>query len=128
MRLPSILLLTFANVATSNMQLMARDGAVSDTSLIGYIGTSYQAIRYEPLCGTLGSDVRFQKTIDMTDQCVPAMEFFSNNTVDRLAFYDTTGVRLKNVVVGGGHDLCMCFSLAQSSSVKGALDADICMD
>lgn len=48
----------------------------------------------------------------MTDRCAPAKEFFINNTVDRLAFYDTTGVRLKNAVVGGGHDLCMCFSLA----------------
>ncbi|KAH8761828.1 hypothetical protein F5882DRAFT_415821 [Hyaloscypha sp. PMI_1271] len=127
MRLNSIIILACANVAISTMHLMARDGPVSDIDLIGYIGTSYQAIRYEPLCGSLGSDSRFQKTIDMTERCVPAMQLFSNNTVDRLAFYDITGVRLKNAVVGGGHDLCMCFSLAQSTSTTSAIKADICI-
>ena len=52
---------------------MARDGPVSDIDLIGYIGTSYQVIRYELLCGSLGSDSRFQKIIDMTERCVPVM-------------------------------------------------------
>ncbi|KAH8676405.1 hypothetical protein BGZ60DRAFT_525855 [Tricladium varicosporioides] len=53
------------------------------------------------------------------------MQLFSNNSVDHLAFYDTTGMRLKNVVVGGGRDLCMCFSLAQGASVTNGIKGDI---
>ncbi|KAH6666029.1 hypothetical protein B0J14DRAFT_491596 [Halenospora varia] len=106
---------------------MIRDGAVSDTDLIGYSGTNYQAIRYEPLCGTLGTNDRFKNKIDMTEHCTAAMQLFSNNSVDHLAFYDTTGVRLKNVVVGGGRDLCMCFSLAQGASVSNGIKGDICI-
>ena len=61
----------------------------------------------------------------MTGRCSPAMEVFSNNTIDLLAFYDITGVRLKNAVVGGGTVLCMCFSLAQGSS--SGINGDICI-
>jgi len=52
--------LSLSCLALGYSQLMVRDGPVSDNELIGYIGCSYQAIRYEPLCGTLGTDYRFQ--------------------------------------------------------------------
>lgn len=57
--------------------------------------------------------------------CTPAMEVFGNSTHDSLAFYDVTGVRLKNAVVGGGAVLCMCFALPQGGTdgIKG----DICI-
>lgn len=115
----------FASLVSAWSQLLVRDGPVSDTSMIGYSGCTYQAVRYEPLCGTLGTDSRFQRPITMTENCTPAMDVFSNNTHDLLAFYDITGVRLKNAVLGGGTALCMCFSLAQLAA--NGLKSDICI-
>ncbi|KAH8725347.1 hypothetical protein GQ44DRAFT_772378 [Phaeosphaeriaceae sp. PMI808] len=98
---------------------MPMDGTVSD--IIGYPGLAYQAIRYEPLCGNMGTDARYKGPIDLTDRCIPAMESFGNNTELTLALYDITGTRLSNARVAGGRDVCMCFAMSQvSTSLKGA--------
>jgi len=121
----SLALLPLPAFVTATLRLMVRDGPVTDDDFIGYLKSSYQAIRYEPLCGTLGADARFKTPFSLSGRCTPPMEAFSNNSADHLAFYDTTGVRLKNAVVGGGTPLCMCFSLSPGGS--GGIIGDICI-
>jgi hypothetical protein len=96
--------------------LMPLDGAI--TGITGYPGLSYQAVRYEPLCGTFGTDSRYEQPIDISEYCDPAIEAYAKNE-DTIALYDTTGVRLRDTRVGGGIDVCMCFSLERSDSAKG---------
>ena len=98
---------------------LPRDGLV--TSPIGYPGVTYQSIRYEPLCGTLGTDARFSNPFAI-GHCDSVIDVYSNNSIDRLAFYDESGVRLVGAVVGGGRDLCMCFALGNPDGSAG----DIC--
>ena len=88
------------------------------TAIIGYGTTNYQAIRYEPLCGTL--DDHYTNPISI-GHCSAAMQVYSNNTKDTVALYDETGVRLNGAIVGGGTDLCMCFALSTTSQ-----PADLC--
>jgi hypothetical protein len=91
-------------------------------SVTGYPGLAYQAIRYEPLCGNLGTDARFKDPIDISGRCTPAMDAFGNNTEDTLALYDGTGSRLKNGRVGGGYEVCLCFAMQQTGDgLKGAM-------
>lgn len=100
---------------------MPMDGTVS--GLPTFPGLAYQAIRYEPLCGNLGTGSQYKEAKDWADTCIPAMESFGNNTELTLAFYDTTGIRLQGVRVGGGLDVCMCFAMAQ---VSGSFRAAVC--
>jgi hypothetical protein len=88
------------------------------TAIIGYGTTNYQAIRYEPVCGTLDDHLTNPFSLG---HCSAAIEVYSNNTKDTLALYDETGVRLMGAIVGGGTDLCMCFALSSTSQ-----PADIC--
>jgi hypothetical protein len=97
--------------------VLPRDGAA--VNILGYGQTTYQAIRYEPLCGTL--DESFKSPISI-GRCTAVMDVYSNNTVDTMALYDETGVRLSGAIVGGGVDLCMCFALSTSSGTR----ADLC--
>jgi hypothetical protein len=112
-------IILFALETSGLLVLMPRDGP---STITGYPGLNYQAVRFEPLCGNLGTDSRFSIPIDMTDRCLPAVEAFGNNTVDTFGLYDTTGVRLKGSRVGGGYDVCMCFAMAaMTKSLKGNL-------
>jgi hypothetical protein len=99
------------------------------TAIIGYGTTNYQAIRYEPLCGTLDDHLTNPFSIG---HCDTAMQVYSNNTKDTVALYDETGVHLEGAIVGGGIDLCMCFALSTTSQpadlcwwVSGSGQADI---
>jgi len=98
---------------------LPRDGVA--TNILGWPGTNYHSIRYEPLCGTLGTDKRYAAPFSLS-HCASAMDAFSNDTARTLAFYDEAGVRLEGAIVGAGVDLCMCFSLANSATAA----ADIC--
>ena len=84
---------------------------------------AYQAIRYEPLCGNLGTDPRYSTSFDISGRCTPAMEAFGN-TVDTVAIYDTTGTRLRGAIVGNGYDTCLCFALGQ---IGGGLKGGVCV-
>jgi hypothetical protein len=97
--------------------VLPRDGAAS--TITGYGRTTYQAIRYEPICGTL--DESFTNPISV-GRCTAVMDIYSNNTKDTLALYDETGVRLNSAIVGGGVDLCMCFALSTTANSQ----ADLC--
>jgi len=102
---------------------LPRDGIA--TGILGWPGTSYHAIRYEPLCGTLGTDDSFVKRYSSPfalSHCATAMDAYSNNTVDALGFYDEAGVKINGAIAGAGVDLCMCFSLKNS----GGAAADVC--
>ena len=52
------------------------------TAIIGYGTTNYQAIRFEPLCGTLDDTLMNPFSIG---QCSTAMEVYTNNTKDTVA-------------------------------------------
>jgi hypothetical protein len=101
--------------------LLPRDGPVSD--LVGYSGMVYHAMRYEPLCGNLGTGSWFSQHRGATDLCTPAMDAFGNNTADALAIYDSTGMRLEKGVIGNGYDTCLCFALSQlgATTLQGGL-------
>jgi hypothetical protein len=100
---------------------LIRDGPATDVK--GYSGLSYQAIRYEPLCGNLGTTSQYTQSLNIGDKCTAAMDVFGNNTADAFGIYDLTGVRLKDGRVGNGYEVCLCFALSQpgTPSVKGAL-------
>lgn len=118
--LKALVLLTNVGKTTAISQLLPINGISGE--LTGYPGLAYHAIRYEPLCGNLGSGARYSNPIDMTDRCKPAMESFGNNTNDNVALYDITGSRLPDGRVGGGYDVCLCFALSQiDGGIKGAL-------
>ena len=118
----SLLFLLFSpsqvGVHAALVRALARDGLVSGPA--GYPGTVYQAIRYEPLCGTLGDYTTGYVAYGRCDRIV--MDIYSNNT-DTFAIYDESGVRLAGVIIGGGLDLCMCFSLRTTS---GSSASDMC--
>jgi hypothetical protein len=102
-------------------QQLIRDGPA--TNVVGYKGMTYQAIRYQPLCGNLGAGAQYSTTVEIGDKCGAAMDVFGNNTADAMAVYDLTGVRLKDGQVGSGYEVCLCFALAQvpsAGSVRGA--------
>jgi len=91
---------------------ITKDGIAT---IIGYSGTTYQAVRYIPVCGTLGPTST--APISVTSQCDPAMSVF-NTTSAIFSFFDITGVLLSiNPVTGTAG--CMCFSLAMLSGTQG---------
>ena len=119
----------------SVLQLMKISGLVAE--ITGYPGLSYEAARYEPLCGQFGTGGIYDAQWDFcgfncdAETCSLAMDDYSNNT-DTLAIYDINGIRLEDVRVGGGLDTCMCFSLARADGfisdfcfwINGAGQAD----
>lgn len=42
------------------------NGAISDVT--DYPGLTYQALRYEPLCGNIGTDAHYKASFDVTDR------------------------------------------------------------
>ena len=98
---------------------IVRDGLSS--ALTGYGGTAFQATRYEPLCGTLGEASDRTSSFSI-QRCGPVVMNAYSNISDPFAVYDESGVRLTSVVVGGGRDVCMCFSLSTASGRA----ADMC--
>jgi hypothetical protein len=112
-------ILTFFERVDAGLTLLTMNGV---GSLTGYPGLVYQAIRYEPLCGSLGTGDFYTNPHTLTDRCTPAIESFGNNTEDTVALYDITGSRLKDARVGGGYDVCLCFALSQTGDgIKGAM-------
>lgn len=111
----SLILLTPRVFAGVFDQPMVRDGAVSE--LTGYPGTTYQAIRYEPICGSIGSGEQYAVPIDAGSRCTAAMNTFGNDTISAFAVYDATGVLLESAdaIIGNGKEVCMCFALAAAS-------------
>ncbi|CAG7847686.1 SubName: Full=Uncharacterized protein {ECO:0000313/EMBL:CCA73376.1} [Serendipita indica DSM 11827] len=108
------LLLSFSLAAAE----IARDGL--NANIGGWTGLTFQASRYEPLCGSLAST---RAPADSFTNCIPAIDSYTNDTQTTLAFYDISGVRLSGTGVGLGKDLCMCFSL---STLSDAEKLDIC--
>jgi hypothetical protein len=78
--------------------LLTRDGVAQN--IPGYDGTTYQAIRFEPFCGTLGADGKFVVPLFNSDNCGPSVMNAYTNSTDHFALYDATGVRLEGAIVG----------------------------
>src|SRR5271167_1124543 len=107
MLIPAIVAAILFSQILANPTPLPRNGI---GGLVGYGSTVYQAIDYEPVCGTL--DNAMTQSFDVSGLCGPAMSSY-NVSSDRYAFYDQTGVRLSvaPVSVAG----CICFSLGALS-------------
>ncbi|TGJ69209.1 hypothetical protein EYR41_005265 [Orbilia oligospora] len=104
-------LLFFRLNNASSLILLSRDDI---GSIHGWEGLTYQAIRYEPLCGSLGSADYYRQVYAFSPSCQPATEIFTNTT-DNFAIYDFTGIRLRGpeARIGAGKEICVCFALKQ---------------
>ncbi|KAK6511704.1 hypothetical protein TWF481_000610 [Arthrobotrys musiformis] len=104
-------LLFFNPIYAATLTLLSRDGS---STIQGWEGLSYQAIRYEPLCGNLGTADYYRQSYTYAPFCLPATEVFTNIT-DSFAIYDGTGIRLKgpDARIGAGTQICACFALRQ---------------
>ncbi|KAH7088036.1 hypothetical protein FB567DRAFT_468518 [Paraphoma chrysanthemicola] len=118
----AVIFLTSRTVAetNSNPQTMVRDSVAN--GIMGWPGLVYQATRFEPLCGNLGTDARYNDLIDMSGRCTAAMDAFGNDTSATLAIYDSTGSLIKDGIIGNGYETCLCFALSQTGTTgfKGA--------
>ncbi|KAG8824970.1 hypothetical protein FRC17_008906 [Serendipita sp. 399] len=86
-----------------------RDGIVQ--GITAYDGMIYQAIRWEPICGTV---VLFPSYPDLTQNCAGAVSAYRNITEPIIAYYDISGVRLLQAGIGLGKALCACFAMSDS--------------
>ncbi|KAG8824969.1 hypothetical protein FRC17_008905 [Serendipita sp. 399] len=94
-----------------------RDGLVQN--IPGYGGLIYQAIRWEPLCGTLGG---LPLDLNLGSSCIQALYGYSNITDNSIAYFDTSGIRYEKAGIGLGKALCMCFAMSD----LGGKATDIC--
>ncbi|KAK6529424.1 hypothetical protein TWF281_008600 [Arthrobotrys megalospora] len=104
--------LSFSQLSHAASQyLLARDRS---GTIPGFEGLSYQAIRWEPLCGNLGTAEGYRQVYEWSPFCRPAIEVFTNIT-DNFGLYDRTGLRLRGqeARIGAGIELCLCFALRQ---------------
>ncbi|KAG8852431.1 hypothetical protein FRB91_006526 [Serendipita sp. 411] len=95
-----------------------RDGLVTDVP--GWGALVYQAIRWEPLCGTLGG--LDPNLVNVGTYCTAAVRAYRNYTTNRIAYFDAGGTLLVNTGIGLGTSLCTCFALADDAGQA----ADIC--
>jgi len=100
----------------ANPQTLVRDGAAS--GIMGWSGLVYQAARFEPLCGNIGTDARYEAVIDISGRCTAAMDTFGNDTSATLAIYDSTGTRIEDGIIGNGYETCLCFALSQTGGTE----------
>lgn len=116
----SLIFNLLAVIVHAELTPLPRDGVVTDQQFIGYSDINYHAIRFEPLCGSLGSTQpieMFQAPFSVGGQCDEALSQFSNIS-DPIAFFDLTGVKLSgdaSIVGSGGDAMCMCMSLVMLS-------------
>ncbi|KAG8818229.1 hypothetical protein FRC18_000200 [Serendipita sp. 400] len=97
---------------------IVRDGLVTDVS--GWTALVYQAIRWEPLCGTLGP--LDSNLVNVGTYCTAAVQAYRNFTGNHIAYFDAGGTLLVNAGIGLGTSLCTCFALSDSAGQA----ADIC--
>ena len=96
---------------------LPRDGEVNDAG--GFTGLSYHSKRWEPLCASIN---RVFVTSTVSDYCIQPLARYTNDTSRTLGLYERGGTRLEGAIIGGGRELCMCFSV---STIAG-LGNDIC--
>jgi hypothetical protein len=97
-----ILGLTLASPLT-----IPRDGEINDPG--GFPGLSYRSERWEPLCASITQPFA---TYTMSDYCIEPLDSYTNDTSRTLGLYDRDGTRLEGAIIGGGRELCMCFSVS----------------
>jgi hypothetical protein len=103
--------LTFVIVAIADQDryLLPISGFVG--GLPGYHTLTWQAIRYEPVCGAFGPSAAYAEPMNGGNaDCIAAMDVYRDNN-DTMALYSRDGIRLRDIRVGGGTEVCMCFSL-----------------
>ena len=105
--------LTLATPAT-----IPRDGEVNDPG--GFPGLSYHSKRWEPLCASI---TQVFDTRTMSDYCIEPLASYTSDISRTLGLYERGGTRLEGAIIGGGRELCMCFSV---STIAG-LGNDICI-
>ncbi|TFK21346.1 hypothetical protein FA15DRAFT_672671 [Coprinopsis marcescibilis] len=119
----SIALLVHAQSPDGTARL-PESGLVTAEDLVGYTGTTYHSIHFEPLCGTLGAPMdNYNLAWDIGNQCETAMMTF-NKSQDAVAFFDQSAVKLSGSDVVGTQDVCMCFGLSNAGNSR---TGDICV-
>lgn len=102
------------------------DGLVTDALLLGFPGTTLHTIRYEPICGTLGTsndESLYSQPFDSGARCTQALAAYVKSP-DTSAMYDQSGVKLPPGAHVCRRALCSCFSL---TDVRGGITADMCL-
>ncbi|KAG8824966.1 hypothetical protein FRC17_008902, partial [Serendipita sp. 399] len=90
---------------------VVRDGLVQDVP--GWSGLVYRAIRWEPICGVLGT--LNPNLANFGTYCVEPVRAYRNVSDNRIAYFDPSGRRFVQAGIGLGTALCVCFALADSS-------------
>ena len=93
------------------------DGEINDPG--GFNGLSYHSKRWEPLCASI---TQVFDTYAMSDFCIQPLSRYTNDTSRTFGLYERGGTRLEGAIIGGGRELCMCFSV----STIGGLGNDMC--
>jgi len=94
-----------------------RDGEINDPG--GFSGLSYHSKRWEPLCASITQPF---DTYAMSNFCIEPLDRYTNDTSRTFGLYERGGTRLEGAIIGGGRELCMCFSV----STIGGLGNDMC--
>ena len=88
---------------------LPRDGEVNDPS--GFTGLSYHSKRWEPLCASI---TQVFDTYAISDFCIQPLSRYTNDTSRTFGLYERDGTRLEGAIIGGGKELCMCFSVSNT--------------
>jgi hypothetical protein len=117
---PSLLLFVGCiTVLAQTPYVMNRDGLI--INIPGWTGMSFHSERWEPLCGSVVTPPS-DAYLDHGDYCIGAIDSYRNDTVNTLAYYDESGVKLIGAGVSLGRSLCLCFSMSTDLGSK----FDIC--
>jgi hypothetical protein len=111
------ILAIYIGLALASPLTIPRDGEINDPG--GFSGLSYHSKRWEPLCISITQSF---DTFDMSNFCIEPLDRYTNNTSRTLGLYECGGTRLEGAIIGGGRELCMCFSV----STIGGLGNDMC--
>jgi len=112
-----IILAVHTGLTLASTLTLPRDGEINDPGT--FTGLSYHSKRWEPLCASI---TQVFNTYDMSDYCIQPLSAYTNDTSRTLGLYERGGTRLEGAIIGGGRELCMCFSV----STIGGLGNDMC--
>jgi hypothetical protein len=102
-----IILAIHIGLTLASPQTIPRDGEINDPG--GFPGLSYHSKRWEPLCASITQPF---DTFALSDYCIEPLNSYTNDTSRTLGLYEQGGTRLEGAIIGGGKELCMCFSVS----------------
>jgi len=115
-----IILAIHIGLALADPLQIPRDGEIDFSNYdLSFSGLRYHSNRWEPLCGSI---TRPFDTYTLSDHCIGPLNRYSNDTSRTFGLYERGGTRLEGAIIGGGRELCMCFSV----SAMAGFGNDIC--